>query len=140
MTRLDGTLPGPGPAPGPNPGHGVPTWGPDSPLGRLRDSPEYDPSAKWVRLGAALLLVPLMLADLMFLGLSPMALDKCDPEACAQIRGAISTSGAALSAAAALLVASLCLTSRRKRRAARWWLVVGAATAAVASLGALFTL
>lgn len=136
--RTEGTpefTPGPGFGPGPD----FPVWGARSPLGALRDSPDYDPAAKWVRLVSVVLLVPLMLADLMFLGLSPMALDHCAPgEACnGQLRGLIAFAGASLLASAVLLLASLCLASRRGRRAARGWLVGGAVIAAVTCLAAL---
>ncbi|MFD3516083.1 hypothetical protein [Streptomyces sp. NPDC058657] len=134
--------PGPGPGPGPGTGRGLATWDPRFPLGALQLSPDYDPAAKWVRFGAVALLVPLMLADLMFLGLSPMALDHCAPsEPCyGQLHGLITVATLALLAAAVLLVVSLCLPSRRRRRAARNWLVAGAATAALTSLAALASL
>jgi hypothetical protein len=130
--------PGPGFPPGPE----FPVWGARSPLGAQRELPDYDPAAKWVRLGAVVVLLPLMAFDLMILGLSPMALDHCERgEACwGEIHGAITIAGVALLAAAVTLLVSLCLRSRRGRRAARGWLVAGAALAALTSLAALFTL
>ncbi|CAM5602527.1 hypothetical protein SSPIM334S_02417 [Streptomyces spiroverticillatus] len=138
-STADAGLTAAGPA---NSAQKVPTWGPQTPLGLLRDSADHDPSAKWIRLAAVLVLVPAMLIILMFLGLSPMALDHCEPtEPCYdQITGAIYVSFGSLIVGALLFLASLALPSHRKFRAARWYLVAGTVGALALSFGSLWSL
>ncbi|MFJ2739261.1 hypothetical protein ACIO3O_06290 [Streptomyces sp. NPDC087440] len=141
MTRRTADL-GPTAAGPANSAQRFPTWGPQTPLGALRASADHDPAAKWIRLAAVLVLVPAMLFVLMLLGLSPMALDHCEPaDPCyGEITGRINVAFVSLIVGAVPFLASLALPSHRKFRAARGFLVAATVAALALSLGSLWSL
>ncbi|MEX2984667.1 hypothetical protein [Streptomyces sp. C36] len=92
-----------------------------------RDPATYDRRAGLLRGVATVVMVPLLMIDLFFLGLSPMATDSCGPDHCsAALNRSLATAPVVWLVSAVLFIATWALPARPRFRQARAWTFVAA--------------
>ncbi|MER5460376.1 hypothetical protein ABT010_06720 [Streptomyces sp. NPDC002668] len=126
MTNRTGTTPG--------------LWLPGA-LPPARDPRTHDGKAVVVRIVAGVLLVPLLMIDMFFVGLSPMATDSCGPDNCSDaLNQSLIAAPVFWLAAVVMLLVTWGLPARPRFRAARGWLAVASGVSGLATIAILANL
>lgn len=94
-----------------------------------------------VRIVAGVLLVPLLMIDMFFVGLSPMATDSCGPDNCSDaLNQSLIAAPVFWLAAVVMLLVTWGLPARRRFRAARGWLALASGVSGLATIAILANL